>query len=65
MMETVASVAKRAREAGKYAAIYVTDTKIAGRFVDMGYRLLATGQEQQLISMGASSLLADLKKSIG
>jgi 4-hydroxy-2-oxoheptanedioate aldolase len=65
MMETVASVAKRAREAGKYAAIYVTDTKIAGRFVDMGYRLLATGQEQQLISMGASNLLADLKKSIG
>lgn len=65
MMETVAAVAKRTRAAGKHAGIYVTDPKIAGRFVEMGYRLLATGSEHQLIASGATSLLADLKKSIG
>jgi 4-hydroxy-2-oxoheptanedioate aldolase len=31
----------------------------------MGYRLLATGSEHQLIASGASSLLADFKRSIG
>lgn len=65
MMETVASVAKRARAAGKHAAIYVTDPKIAGRFVKMGYRLLATGSEHQLIASGAAGLIADLKGSMG
>lgn len=65
MMETVADVARRARAAGKHAGIYVTDAKIAGRFVEMGFRLLATGSEHQLISAGATGLLADLRKSIG
>ena len=41
MMETVKSVAERARKAGKHAAIYVIDPKMAPRLVDMGYRLLA------------------------
>ncbi|CAI2934274.1 HpcH/HpaI aldolase family protein [Aminobacter niigataensis] len=65
MMETVAEVAKRTRAAGKHAGIYVTDPKIAGRFVDMGFQLLATGSEHQLISAGAAGLLADLRKSLG
>lgn len=65
MMETVASVAGRARTAGKYAGIYVTDPAIAGRFVEMGYRLLATGSEQQLIAQGAAGLLSSLKSSVG
>ncbi len=65
MMETVASVAKRARAAGRHAAIYVTDATIAGRFVEMGYRLLATGQEPQLIGGGAAALLAELRKGMG
>jgi 4-hydroxy-2-oxoheptanedioate aldolase len=65
IMETVASVAKRARAAGKHAGIYVTDQAIAGRFVDMGYRLLATGSEHQLIAQGAAGLLSSLKQSVG
>ncbi len=65
MMETVASVAKRARAAGKHAGIYVTDPAIAGRFVGMGYRLLATGSEHQLIASGAAGLVSSLKASIG
>ncbi|AMS42820.1 HpcH/HpaI aldolase family protein [Aminobacter aminovorans] len=65
MMETVADVGRRTRAAGKHAGIYVTDPRIAGRFVDMGYQVLATGSEHQLIAAGAAGLLADLKKSLG
>lgn len=65
MMETVADIARRTRAAGKHAGIYVTDPAIAGRFVKMGFHLLATGSEHQLIAAGAASLVADLKKSIG
>ncbi|MEO5324216.1 HpcH/HpaI aldolase/citrate lyase family protein [Mesorhizobium sp. CC13] len=65
MMGTVADVARRTRAAGKHAGIYITDPAIAGRFVEMGFQLLATGSEQQLIAAGAAGLLADLRKSIG
>ena len=64
MMETVAMVARRAREAGKFAAIYVVDPAIAGRVVKMGYRLLAGGSEHSLIARGATSLLKSIKASI-
>lgn len=65
MMETVASVAERTRKAGKHAAIYVVEPPIAGRVVQMGYRLLATGSEHALIGLGAKTLLQDIKTSIG
>jgi 4-hydroxy-2-oxoheptanedioate aldolase len=65
MMETVAAVAERTRKAGKHAAIYVVEPAIAGRVVSMGYRLLATGSEHALISLGAKTLLKDIKDSIG
>lgn len=64
MMETVADVAKRTRAAGKRCGIYVVDPAIAGRFVKMGYQLLATGNENQLMSLGAQSLVGDIKASI-
>jgi len=65
MMETVADVARRARAAGKHCGIYVVDPATAGRFVKMGYRLLATGNEGQLMGLGAKGLIADIKQSIG
>ncbi|MFC5385796.1 HpcH/HpaI aldolase/citrate lyase family protein [Aquamicrobium segne] len=64
MMETLAGVAGRARAAGKHAGIFLTDPGFAGRFVEMGYRLLASGSEHQLIANGASKLVASLKDSI-
>ena len=64
MMETVASIAERSRDAGKYAATYIMDPAIAGRMADMGYRLLAMGSEHSLIGMGAKALLADIRKSV-
>jgi len=65
MLETVAQVAKRAREAGRHAAIYVVEPRIAGRVVEMGYRLLAGGSEHSLIALGAASYLGSVKESIG
>ena len=65
MMETVASVALRARQAGRHAAIYVNEPTVAGRLVEMGYRLLAGGSEHSLLALGAKSFLTDLKDSIG
>ncbi|TPM54342.1 HpcH/HpaI aldolase/citrate lyase family protein [Mesorhizobium sp. B2-2-4] len=65
MMETVGSIAERTRKAGKHAAIYVIEPAIAGRVVAMGYRLLATGSEHALISLGAKTLLKGIKDSIG
>lgn len=64
MMETVASVAQRAREAGRHAAIYIMDPKAAGRLVQMGYRLLAGGSEHALVALGARSFLSGLRESI-
>ncbi len=64
MMETVADVASRARAAGKRCGIYVVDPAIAGRFVKMGYQLLATGNEGQLMGLGAKALIGDIRASI-
>ncbi len=64
MMETIASVAARARAAGKFTGTYVIDAAIAGRFVKMGYRLLATGSEGQLIARGAAAQLGAISESI-
>lgn len=64
MMGTVAAIAERTREAGKYAAIYVIEPKIAGRVVGMGFRLLATGSEGQVMAYGSSALLGAINASI-
>lgn len=65
MMETVGSVAARARAAGKHAAIYIMEPKVAGRAVAMGYRLLAGGSEHALIALGAKTFLASVRDNIG
>lgn len=65
MMETVETVAARARQVGKHAAIYVMDPALSGRFVSMGFGLLAMGSEHKLVQLGADSLLKAVKASIG
>ena len=64
MMETIAEVAKRVLAACKFGGIYVLDTKVAGRFVQMGYRLLAMGSEHAVVKLGAQTLLAAVNQSI-
>jgi 4-hydroxy-2-oxoheptanedioate aldolase len=65
MMETIADICVRVRKAGKFAAIYVTDTAYAGRFASMGFQMLATGSEGQLLAKGSAGLLAEIGASLG
>ena len=64
MMQTVEQVAARARKAGKHACIYVVDPATAGRFVSMGYQLLALGSEFAVIRLGSDALLKAVRASI-
>lgn len=64
MMGAVATIATKTRAAGKYAGIYIVDPAVTGRMVDMGYRLLATGSEQQVMALGAASLLSSMRATL-
>lgn len=64
MRETVADVARRTRAAGKHAGIYLTDPALAGTYVKMGFQLLATGNEGQLMLEGSKPLLAAIHQGL-
>lgn len=64
MMEAIGHIAARARAAGKHAAIYVVDPALVGRFVAMGYRLIALGSESRYMALGAASLLDAARASL-
>lgn len=64
MMQAIEEIAGRARKAGKHAGIYVVDPALAGRFVAMGYQLLAMGSEHTLVRLGAEALLASVRASL-
>lgn len=64
MMDAVAGIAARVRAAGKFASMYLTDLGYARRYVEMGFQMLATGSEGQLIARGSESLLAAINASL-
>lgn len=64
MMEAIADIGRRTREAGKAAAIFVVDPKMTGRYARMGFRLFATGSEAMLISRGTTAMLAAARESM-
>ncbi|MDF1599810.1 aldolase/citrate lyase family protein [Mesorhizobium sp. YIM 152430] len=57
MVATLEDIARRAADAGKLAAIYLVDPKLAPSYRRMGYRLIALGSDQRYIAMGAKALL--------
>jgi 4-hydroxy-2-oxoheptanedioate aldolase len=63
-MQAIGHIAARARAAGKHAGIYVVDPALVGRYVDMGYRLIALGGESRYMALGAASLLEKARASI-
>ena len=65
MMGAIAHIAARARAAGKHAAIYAADPGLCGRYVAMGYRLIAMGGEARYMALGAAALLQAARASIG
>jgi 4-hydroxy-2-oxoheptanedioate aldolase len=64
MMQTIGQVAARARQAGKHAGIYAIDPAFCGRFVEMGYRFIAIGNEQRCIAIGAQALIGSARDSV-
>lgn len=64
MMEAVADIGRRTRAAGKHAATYIVDPKVTGRFVEMGYRLFALGNEQRYMAAGSAMMLEAARATI-
>ncbi|WP_048647907.1 HpcH/HpaI aldolase family protein [Nitratireductor soli] len=64
MMPAIASIAEKARAAGKHAAIYVVDPRLVGRYHTMGYRLFALGSEAAYMARGATAMLDAARGSI-
>ena len=64
MMPAIASIAEKARAAGKHAAIYVVDPQLVGRYHAMGYRLFALGSEAAYMARGATAMLEAARGSI-
>lgn len=64
MMEAIGEIARRARAAGRHAGIYVADPALAGRYVAMGFRLLALGYEMPYLAAGVDAHLAQARASI-
>lgn len=64
MMKGVATVAEKARAAGKFAGIYVVNPEITGRFAEMGFRLFAIGTEPRFMAVGGNNLVAAARASI-
>lgn len=63
MMEVVGQIAARARAAGKHAGMFVMDPALTGRYIEMGYRFLALGNEQRYVALGSEQLLSAARKS--
>jgi len=58
MQAVLANVAEKANAAGKIAAIYATSAKTANHYVSLGYKLIAVGNEEQIVAAGAAEILA-------
>lgn len=65
MMGAVADIGSRARKAGKFAAIFAVDPKVSGRYAAMGYQMIALGNEQAYMRLGAENMIAAARAAIG
>ncbi|WP_394689150.1 HpcH/HpaI aldolase/citrate lyase family protein [Hoeflea sp.] len=57
MQDALADIAKRTREAGKFAAIFAVDPASTPLYVRMGYRLTALNTDPGVINAGAALML--------
>jgi 4-hydroxy-2-oxoheptanedioate aldolase len=64
MMDAFAAIASKTRGAGKHAAIYVADPVLTGRYVEMGFRLIALGSDMRYLALGAHQLIDMARQSL-
>ncbi|WP_309086540.1 HpcH/HpaI aldolase/citrate lyase family protein [Chelativorans sp.] len=65
MMEAIAHIAERTRNAGKLLAIYAVDPALVGRYHAMGFRLFALGNDFSYMAQGAAGMIGKARDSIG
>lgn len=65
MMDTIADIGRRARAAGKHAAIYLHDATFAGRHHASGFRFFALTGDTHYIAVGAKAQADAARASIG
>ncbi|HET7411176.1 MAG TPA: aldolase/citrate lyase family protein [Pararhizobium sp.] len=58
MNEALVTIADRAREAGKYAAIFAVNPKRVPLYRSMGFSMMALGTEEIILAAGAFELIA-------
>lgn len=64
MMGAITDIGERTRKAGKFAAIFATDPAICGRYASMGYQMIAMGNEQAYMRVGAENMIAAARAAI-
>jgi len=57
MMQAIGDIGGRAKAAGKHAAIFVAEPRLAGRYREMGYTFIALGNEATYYRLGVKALL--------
>lgn len=57
MQDEVARIAAKAKAAGKHAAIFAVLPEMVAGYRDMGYRLIALGTDDQIVTAGAAALI--------
>ncbi len=60
----IAHIAERARAAGKAAATFAVDPAQCGRFVQLGYSLIAITNEMSYMAVGARALIETARRSM-
>lgn len=64
MMSAIGDIGARTRKAGKFAAIFAVDPTISGRYAAMGYQMIALGNEQYYMRVGAENMIKAARDSI-
>ncbi len=64
MMEGVAEIARRAKAAGKFPAIFVFDPGVVAQYAGYGYQLFAMATDGLYIARGAGDLVAAARQAV-
>jgi len=59
-MQAIGDIGGRAKAAGKHAAIFVAEPRLAGRYREMGYTFIALGNEATYYRLGVKALLESM-----
>lgn len=59
-LSVAAEIARRARDAGKFAAIFCSNVDMVGKAEDMGFQFIAMGVDATILRAGAEAILRNI-----